>query len=419
MGPPPVEDAVSWPTPETAQDEEKRRAQEKGPKAEKEKVPALNARPQGKEKWVHVPYTPTAVFNTPLPPAKRGGRQSRGGRENGGRGGGHTSNGSVGGERGSNPQNPTAGSTTENAERGRHESGNIRATSLPPKSTKRSTSAGGSNVRDQRKFTAPPTPDRRREEDSISERDDETRGAAYHDGSSRRTSIATQTDSRNRLRQDNRPGRFDGTAGTSQPLNIPESLERGQHSGPESHSHPKSAGPDRRRESFVSNSDYGRDTAQASQASQSSTRGGVDRGRGGRHRGRGGHNAPAHQYATQQISNGHAFQQPQTAPFSPTKSMTFSYGQSHQQAAQGSQYGGSQRTSRNYRDQPRAQSIPNSAVYGSFPHGPYGGPQQIAPLQTALPPYDYPVHPASAGSYAYTEAYTEPVPLIHLVTLQL
>ena len=95
--------------------------------------------------------------------------------------------------------------------------------------------------------------------------------------------------------------------------------------------------------------------------------------------------------------------------------MTFSYGQAPQQAAPGSQYGASQRSSRNYRDQSRAQSIPSSAVYGSFPRGPYGGPQQMAPLQTALPPYDYPIHPASAGPYAYAE----PVPLIHLVTLQL
>ena len=60
---PPVEDATAWPTPQVAIGEEKKKSHEKT-----EKSPVI--RPHGKEKWTPVPYVPTAVFNTPLPPIR-------------------------------------------------------------------------------------------------------------------------------------------------------------------------------------------------------------------------------------------------------------------------------------------------------------------------------------------------------------
>ncbi|KAJ6036195.1 hypothetical protein N7540_000474 [Penicillium herquei] len=64
---PPVEDASSWPTPQVAIGEEKKKAQEKTDKTEKtEKSPVM--RSHGKEKWMPVNYVPTAVFSTPSPP---------------------------------------------------------------------------------------------------------------------------------------------------------------------------------------------------------------------------------------------------------------------------------------------------------------------------------------------------------------
>lgn len=83
---PPVADASMWPTPQVAQGEEKKKAQEKLEKTDKTEKTEKNAGARhGKEKWMPVPYVPSAVFNTPLPTAgaRRGGRVARGGREAG------------------------------------------------------------------------------------------------------------------------------------------------------------------------------------------------------------------------------------------------------------------------------------------------------------------------------------------------
>lgn len=78
----PRNDEVSWPTPLTAQDEERRRAQELQEKADKEKSSPAMAKPHGKNEWKPVAYTPTVKFNTPLPALRgRGGKVGvRGGR---------------------------------------------------------------------------------------------------------------------------------------------------------------------------------------------------------------------------------------------------------------------------------------------------------------------------------------------------
>ncbi|RAL11531.1 La domain family [Aspergillus homomorphus CBS 101889] len=119
---PPVGDANLWPTPDVAQGEEKKKPQEKS-----EKSPVI--RPHGKEKWMPVPYVPTAVFNTPLPSAgRRGGRSARGGREG-------ARNGTHGAEKNASGQ-AAQGSTkqTTAADRGRNEPNSARANSLPAQS---------------------------------------------------------------------------------------------------------------------------------------------------------------------------------------------------------------------------------------------------------------------------------------------
>ncbi|KAF2401349.1 hypothetical protein EJ06DRAFT_475206 [Trichodelitschia bisporula] len=87
---PSMRDQESWPTPLSLQDE-RRKVQPKSEKAEKEPVetnpPAAS---KGKNAWVTLAFTPTVVFNTPLPNAnsRRGGRTgSRGGKDSGNRGG--------------------------------------------------------------------------------------------------------------------------------------------------------------------------------------------------------------------------------------------------------------------------------------------------------------------------------------------
>jgi la-related protein 1 len=94
LPPPPHRDQESWPTPETVIDEDRKKAQEKGEKTDKDRK---DGGPTGKHEWVKVPYTPSVVFNTPLPNAanaRRGGRPGgRGGAQSGGRPTGSISNG--------------------------------------------------------------------------------------------------------------------------------------------------------------------------------------------------------------------------------------------------------------------------------------------------------------------------------------
>ncbi|PSN73200.1 hypothetical protein BS50DRAFT_464929, partial [Corynespora cassiicola Philippines] len=75
----PDRDQESWPTPETAVDEDRKKAQGKNEKVEKERKDG----PSGKQEWVKIPYTPTVKFNTPMP----GTSTSRRGGRGGGRGG--------------------------------------------------------------------------------------------------------------------------------------------------------------------------------------------------------------------------------------------------------------------------------------------------------------------------------------------
>jgi la-related protein 1 len=94
LPPPPNRDQEAWPTPDTAIDEDRKKAQEKGEKVEKERKDGAS---NSKQEWVKIPYTPSVVFNTPLPNAagaRRGGRTgARGGAQNGGRPAGFGSNG--------------------------------------------------------------------------------------------------------------------------------------------------------------------------------------------------------------------------------------------------------------------------------------------------------------------------------------
>lgn len=94
LPPPPNRDQESWPTPETAIDEDRKKAQEKGERVDKERKENATS---GKHEWVKVPYTPSVVFNTPLPNAanpRRGGRPgARGGAQSSTRPTGPAANG--------------------------------------------------------------------------------------------------------------------------------------------------------------------------------------------------------------------------------------------------------------------------------------------------------------------------------------
>lgn len=130
-----VQDQNSWPTPESAQDEERRKPQDR------ERPAQGSAKPHSKAEWVNMPYTPTVKFETPLPPtSKRGGRVSgRGGRENGGRGG---SSASTHHSKQFNTSS-TPETTIEGSARARAESNAVTASSQPAPKTKVGVSVAG------------------------------------------------------------------------------------------------------------------------------------------------------------------------------------------------------------------------------------------------------------------------------------
>lgn len=117
---PPTRDRESWPTPESAQDEERRKTQEKSEKTDRDRDPVATPRLHGKNEWVTVPFTPTVVFNTPLPTtgARRGGRGgSRAGRDVSGRNHSGVANGDITDEKDASPIKPLLDGDSDKCER--------------------------------------------------------------------------------------------------------------------------------------------------------------------------------------------------------------------------------------------------------------------------------------------------------------
>jgi len=384
--PPPVEDAISWPTPETALEEEKRKAQEKVEKEEKEADAGPNKQPRQKEKWVSVPYTPSVTFNTPLPvrgARGRGGRSA--GRDTTGGRGGHVSNGSISGDKPANAA--TANTTSESRERDRDSVSSGRATSLPPNASKRS--IGDSTYRDVRKPST--TLEKAKAESSAPLNKSESSVPAQ----GRHSSIATQ-----------------GDAVAPAPIadgSKPQKTEQSNGASSDAHAHPHSGTHDFRQEHNVRIGDFTKD-ANGHQGRERGE-GRSDRGRGG-FRGRGNHsNFPnGQQHAQHAYTNGQAQQplngygmRPNNPPYSPP-SQPFSNG-FPQPGHRGR--GGVP---------PRSQSIPNgNPMFPRYPVNPAG--PQMMPINTNGAVFDYPgMQSMSAIPY---NPYVEQYSVLAMVTMQL
>ncbi|KAF7860829.1 hypothetical protein EAF04_008347 [Stromatinia cepivora] len=317
--PPPVEDSMAWPTPETALEEEKRKLQEEDKVKKDEKDENPSNKPRTKEKWVPVPYTPSVTFNTPLP--VRGGR-GRGGARVGREGGrtSHVANGATG--------EKLAGVVAKPAESGEAaEKRGVRSSSLPPNSSRRLANEEDAS-RDPRKHMATSNAEKAKAGANKNEPVSPT--------DTGRTSIATQTDK------------------DSQSVQKGQGVSEGQFST-------KSGFGDRRNDGSGS-SDF------KNGSKDQRAEGRAERGRGG-YRGRGTHNAfPNGQHV---FANGHNTIPPyqgrqNSTPYSPPPQGPFS----HQYTQAPPRTRGSS----------RSQSIPNVAMY---PRGGYAnGNQQMAPLQT-------------------------------------
>lgn len=411
--PPPPGDATSWPTPDSAQGEEKKKAHERVEKGEKEKTPA--SKPHGREKWMPVPYVPTAIFNTPLPAARRGGRASRGGRDAPNRG--HsTIHGSSGPDK--PPAGPSDGSVFQSmansSERGRADPSSFKA--------KRAVSAGPSTVREQRKITDAQAVDRVKETVVGPAKANQNPGPSA--GESRRTSTATQTD-------DGKARRFSSTNGGQQTGErgntsikgsqlIGERDDRFQKPHLENPSNARPTGPERRNESSVRQADNTRDF-QGHMSNRDRGEGRGERGRGS-YRGRANHGYPNSSQANgQNFSHGHPSQSSASAPHQISK--TQNSHERHASQSQATPYNQSHSTSRNFRSGNRAQPLQHSATYSRFPNGSstsHPGAPPLAPLQTDLAnAYGY--HTGSQGvmSAITYNPYYEQVSLYGMVTVQM
>lgn len=413
--PPPAEDPTSWPTPDTAQDEEKKKAVERGERGDKERNPAVPHR--GKEKWKPVPYVPTAVFATPLPPARRGGRPARGGREGPTRGGSHVANSSVSGEKWALVQNGTTLSSGvgETNERGRDDIGGGKhgPTAIRPK--QRAMSAGAVTPREQRNpidFAGFP----KRKDESASRVNTEATSAF---DPRRRTSVAAQTDNSSKPGQENRqPPRTETSANGSVTQAASERGDRDGGSFGETHAHPRSAGADRRSETSFRPVEYFRDSSNNfGPRERGEPR--SERGRGGYRNSRGASNGVSslHQGSGHQFSNGHSSNHHNVSTYSTPKA--HSYNERHAQQ-HGMHYGLPAQQSRSYRSGPRAQSIPSSAVYPRFPNGVQNGVQQLPPIQTDIGTlYGYPMQPGIMTAMPFSNPYFEQFSVINMVSMQL
>jgi la-related protein 1 len=382
--PPPVEDAMSWPTPETALEEEKRKVQEKVDKEEKDDNGSNKPRP--KEKWVPVPYVPSVAFNTPLP--SRGGRGrggARGGRiEAGGRSGRTADNAGATGDKAQNTSSATGTSTAESEKRvSRGEA--PRAASLPPNSTKRQPS-DQSGTRDQRK-------------PSVATGAEKSKSGANKGefGVSTEFTANSNPDANSDLSRSEHSRNFKSEQGVSHDNNARNSVDR--------RSEPNARGFEQSKEG----GNFGKDSNRERGDGRS------ERGRGGFRAARGHNNFQNGQQHPQHIfTNGHGPQPPNgylirsAGPYSPPlQPPPFSNQYAMPPPSRGGRGGSS-----------RSQSIPNSAnIYGRYPPNGSPGSQHMPPLQTSNPMYDY--QPMQSMSTTPFNPYIDHISVLAMVTMQL
>ncbi|OJD37593.1 la domain-containing protein [Diplodia corticola] len=379
---PPVKDQESWPTPEDVQGEDRRKAQEKTEKSDKDRPVAATAAPKGKNEWVSLPYTPSVVFSTPMPNtgARRGGR---GGGRGGAQVGGRPSSGIVNGA--PSTEKDSASTAGEQSRRGRADGAVQDA--LPAKA-KRNSSVGSA---------AGPMAETQKTEASsqaarLSNGDGPT-GSISGSTNAQRSNAAPRHKVNRKFDQSGAERRKEDSVSPSDTTArrgsaaVQQSEDQGRRrSFSQSDSQPppaRSGGPERRSGQYGSGRERGENRGRGSM-----------RGRNGNHGYQNGHHG--------NFPNGHAsFSIPRSPPnFEPH---TF-FGQGPQQQQRGYRGG-------------RAQSLQTDSMYGR-PHPGYSNGQALPSLQTYMNGgvYDFPMQPMSALPYSPYMA--DPYHLLRTVQMQ-
>lgn len=393
---PPNRDQESWPTPDTALDEDRKKVQDK---TEKERKDSSAGKPTGRKEWVNMAITPNVIFNTPLPNAagaRRGGRgAARGGAQSGGRAGGYTASGA--GHADKDGSAPASIPNGDQPKRGRPD-GSAQETSSKEK---RTTSAGS-------------LPSKEKAATVNGEKPSKTVGSEA-EAPSRRTSVMPESNGQVPGQNNNFPrqyapklgkgrrGDFNGQDRRKDSESVSPTKENGVHHerGTSLATQTEGKRPTRttyhaHHSQFIAPEDGERrasnfaDGQQSHQSKRGSNdrqfgafSGGRERTRGGARGGRGNHQN-GHQYPNghmPSMKNSAAYSGPLSpTAFNPDPNAYFSP------------------PSGRFRNGPRSQSVAENMY--RMP-GPYGGPQQVAPIQTYAPGmYDFqPAQPMSAVPY--------------------
>ena len=377
--PPPPEDAISWPAPESALSEGKKKTPERVEKDEKD---APQPPKPHKEKWVPMPLVHSVVFETPIPTARRGGKLARGGREGGTRGG-NTANASNNAEKPPLQGSGTSASQTLPAsglERGRVALNPTTTNANVPKS-KRASSAGPATPRDQRKLGDPTATEKRKEfENTLAKPGQSTANNGNNVSNvkeSRKSSLpAMAKDSH--LEWSTRIVPMDESTATAN--SAQSNLDQDKKNASEGRESSRAGGPERRSEGSGRPLDLAKDF-QGNVPTRERGEGRSERGRGG-YRGRGG---PNHSFFSSNLPNSHGFangQQLQYQPAPAASTKPHPHQESSPSHSQSPYYQSAQNYGRNHRSNSRSQSIPHSSHYGRFPNGHHPGLPHLANLQT-------------------------------------
>lgn len=397
MAPPPLPgDAQSWPTPDSAVDEEKRKTQERVERGEKEKPATVRA--HGKEKWMPVPYVPTYVPSTPLPNIRKGARAPRGGRDSAPRGGGlSTDKATAESPEVSVSSQPLASERSKgDLPTARTSSGSIRP--------KRASSAGPPAARDQRRGSDITAIDKRKDTGNpISQAQAEaSRASATHQDEAARSKRFT-TD------PDEVECRSGAVKGFQEPISVPIQNEGAS----DSHAHPRSNGLERRGEVGPRTYDYARDF-HYSAPTRERGEGRPERGRGG-YRSRGNGNHP---FTHTTIPNGHTTPYSYAPSSTPNKSSSFH--DRHASQFQSSTYQPRQAQGR-FRSGSQSFSVPHTTINSRFPQSQHTTLDHHLPnLQTDVA-NAWGFQPGSQGIMSANpyNPYMEQVSIVGMVSMQM
>ena len=377
--PPPPGDAMSWPAPESALSEGKKKTPDRVEKDEKD---APQPPKPHKEKWVHMPLVHSVVFETPFPTARRGGKLPRGGREGGTRGG-NIANASNNSEKPTLQGSGTSASQTLSAgglERGRVAS-NSTTTNANVSKSKRASSAGPATPRDQRKLGDPTATEKRKEFENTLAKSGQSNGNNSNNGSnvkeSRKSSLPAMAKDLHSEWSTRIVPMDESTAIAS---SAQSNLDEDKKNVLEGLETPRGGGPERRSEGSSRPLDLARDF-QGNVPTRERGEGRPERGRGG-YRGRGG---PNHSFFSSNLPNSHGFtngQQPQYQPAPAASAKPHPNQESSPSHSQTPYHQSAQHYGRNHRSNSRSQSIPHSSHYGRFPNGHHPGIPHLPNLQT-------------------------------------